>query len=44
MVMKEVKLITFQASKTFLSVSKDITSTPTIGAHELRVMTLRING
>ena len=35
---------TLQASNTSFSVSKDITSTPTIGAHDLRVMTLRING
>lgn len=35
---------TLQASKTSLSVSNDITSTPTIGEHDLRVITLRTNG
>lgn len=38
------KQYTLQASKTSLSVLNDITSTPTIGAHDLRVMTLRTNG
>jgi len=36
--------ITLQASRTSLSVSNDITSTPTIGEHDLRVITLRISG
>lgn len=38
------KYITLQASRTSLSVSNDITSTPTIGEHDLRVITLRISG
>jgi len=36
--------ITLQASRTSLSVSNDITSTPTIGEHDLKVITLRISG
>lgn len=38
------KVFTLQASKTSFSASNDITSTPTIGAHDFRVKTLRIKG
>ena len=41
---KQCKNNTLQASKTSLSVSKDITSTPTIGEHDLRVKTFLISG
>lgn len=35
---------TLQASKTSLSVSNDITSTPTIGEHDFKVITFRMKG
>jgi len=37
-------LLTLQASRISLSVSNDITSTPTMGEHDLRVMTFRTKG
>jgi hypothetical protein len=36
--------LTLQASSISLSVSNDITSTPTMGEHDLRVMTFRTKG